>query len=233
MSPSAGKKKAGRRARPALTREAVLEAGLSLLVKSGGAELSMRSLADELGTAPMSLYRHVRNREDLLDGINRLALGSMDLEVPDHGDWRERSLTWMHALRREMQAHPAVAPLLRLRGSLAPALLRALNSLLRIMLDAGFEGRDAVLACREVIWFTMAFVTNEIRNKAATEAALTSGTSALGSFEHVSAANESDFPELFAEDGEVPLRGVVAALAPSFILPSSFFFHPLDWTQHP
>jgi TetR/AcrR family tetracycline transcriptional repressor len=197
LSPTpAGKRKSGRRARPALTREAILEAGLSLLVKSGGAELSMRSLADELGTAPMSLYRHVRNREDLLDGINRLALGSMDLEVPERGDWSERTLAWMHALRRELHAHPAVAPLLRLRGSLAPALLRTLNSLLRIMLDAGFEGRDAVLACREVIWFTMAFVTNEIRNKAAAEASDDSQPSALGSFEHVSAADEGEFPEL-------------------------------------
>jgi AcrR family transcriptional regulator len=198
LSPTtAGKKKTGRRERPALTREAILEAGLSLLVKSGGAELSMRTLADELGTAPMSLYRHVRNREDLLDGINRLALGSMDLEVPEQGDWKERTEMWMHTLRREMHAHPAVAPLLRLRGSLAPALLRTLNSLLRIMLDAGFEGRDAVLACREVIWFTMAFVTNEIRNKAAAEAADGASPSALGSFAHVSAANEGEFPELF------------------------------------
>jgi len=151
----------------------------------------MRGLADELGTAPMSLYRHVRNREDLLDGINRLALGSMDLEVPDQGDWTERTFAWMNALRREMHAHPAVAPLLRLRGSFAPALLRALNSLLRIMLDAGFEGRDAVLACREIIWFTMAFVTNEIR-----QAEESSASSSLRSFEDVSAAKAGEFPEL-------------------------------------
>jgi len=191
-----GKRKTGRSARPGLTREAILQAGLSLLIKSGDAELSMRGLAEELGSAPMSLYRHVRNREDLLDGINRLALGSMDLEVPEQGDWEKRARTWMHALRREMHSNPAVAPLLRLRGSLAPALLRALNSLLRIMLDAGFEGRDAVLACREVIWFTMAFVTNEIRNKAIAETAESAGASALGSFEHVSAASEIEFPEL-------------------------------------
>jgi hypothetical protein len=120
----------------------------------------------------------------------------MDLEVPEHGDWQERTRTWMHALRREMHSNPAAAPLLRLRGSLAPALLRALNSLLRIMLDAGFEGRDAVLACREVIWFTMAFVTNEIRNKATAETAQSAGASALGSFEHVSAASAIEFPEL-------------------------------------
>ncbi len=64
------------------------------------------------------------------------------------------------------------------------------------MLDAGFEGRDAVLACREVIWFTMAFVSNEIRNEVAAEAAGGSRSSALGSFEHVSAASETEFPEL-------------------------------------
>ncbi len=53
------------RSRPALTRERILETGLSLLERSPRADISMRSLAEELGSAPMSLYRHVRDREEL------------------------------------------------------------------------------------------------------------------------------------------------------------------------
>jgi TetR/AcrR family tetracycline transcriptional repressor len=171
---------------------------LRLLEHSPESELSMRALAEALGTAPMSLYRHVRNRDDLLEGINRLALRSLRLEVPEEGEWRERALAWMHSLRRELHARPAVAPLLRLRGSLAPTLFQVLGSLLRILLDAGFEGRAAALACREIAWFTMSFVANEMRNA---DPGRESGPSARrdpGSFEQLSQEDLSEAPELAA-----------------------------------
>ena len=181
------------RSRQPLSRERILVAGLELLERSPDTELSMRNLAAELGAAPMSLYRHVRNREDLLDGINRLALESLRLEVPAEGEWRERALVWMHGLRAELHAKPAVAPLLRLQGTLAPTLFHVLETLLRVMLDAGFQGREAALAVRTVTWFTMSFATNEIayRNR--------SGHSDdPGSFEALSAEDLSDAPRLAA-----------------------------------
>jgi len=184
----AAKPRGGRRPRPPLTRERILATGLALLERSPRTELSMRDLAAELGTAPMSLYRHVENREDLLDGINRLALESLRLEVPDTGAWRERALTWMHGLRSELHAHPAVAPLLRLQGTLAPTLFHVLDSLLRVMLDAGFEGRRAALAVREVAWFTLAFTRGE----------LSSPRSDPGSYDALSAEDLSRVPELAA-----------------------------------
>lgn len=182
------KRRAGNRARPPLTRERILATGLALLERSPGSELSMRDLAAELGTAPMSLYRHVENRDDLLDGINRLALESLRLEVPEVGEWRERALAWMHGLRSELHAHPAVVPLLRLRSTLAPTLCHVLDSLLRVMLDAGFEGRRAALAVREVAWFTLSFTKGE----------LSSPRSDPGSYETLSAEDLSGTPELAA-----------------------------------
>jgi len=184
------KRRGAARARPPLTRERILEAGLALLERSPGAELSMRSLATELGTAPMSLYRHVENRDDLLDGINRLALESLRLEVPEQGEWRERALAWMQGLRAELHAQPAVAPLLRLQGTLAPTLITVLESLLRVMRDAGFEGRQAALAVRVLTWFTMSFTTNEL--------ARGSPRSDPGSFEALAAENLAGAPELAA-----------------------------------
>jgi AcrR family transcriptional regulator len=157
----------------------------------------MRVLADELGTSPMSLYRHVRNKEDLLDGINHLAFAGLDLEIPTTGDWQDRVLAWMHAMRSELHAHPVVAPLLRLSGSLAPSLLRALDKLLQILLEAGFEGREAVLACREVMWFAMGFVTNEIRIQETRGPSSSSPrTHDLGSFARISPADAAGYPAL-------------------------------------
>lgn len=190
------------RSRPALTRKRILETGLSLLERSPRADISMRSLAEELGSAPMSLYRHVRNREDLLEGINLLALESIQLKIPPEGDWLDRARIWMHSLRRELHARPAVAPLLRLRGSLAPTLFQVLDELIRVMLDAGFEGRGAALACREVAWFTMSFVANEMSNQSFAEnsPSLTGSDSASysGSFDQLSSDDLAQTPELAA-----------------------------------
>ena len=158
----------------------------------------MRSLAQELDAAPMSLYRHVRNREDLLEGVNRKALETIRVEIPSEGDWRPRARAWMHSLRRELHARPAVAPLLRLRGSLAPTLFQVLDALVRVMLDAGFEGRAAALACREVAWFTMSFVSNELSNQApAQDSRGLTGTD-LGSFEELSTLDPGETPHLAA-----------------------------------
>ncbi len=186
------------RSRPALTRERILETGLSLLERSPRADISMRSLAEELGSAPMSLYRHVRNREDLLEGINLLALESIQLEIPPEGDWLDRARIWMHSLRRELHAQPAVAPLLRLRGSLAPTLFQVLDDLIRVMLDAGFEGRGAALACREVAWFTMSFVANEMSNQSFAKNSPSLTGSDSGSFDQLSSDDLAQTPELAA-----------------------------------
>jgi len=158
--------KAPRRApRSALTRRRVLEAALALLQRPGAADISMRELADALGAAPMSLYRHVRNKDDLMDGLTSLVLGRIGLETPSGGRWEERAAAWMHSLRAQLLAYPATTPMLRMSRHYAPALLRATNGLLRIMLDAGFEGREAVRATREITWCTLGFVTTEIRNR--------------------------------------------------------------------
>ena len=52
-----------------LTRARIVETGLTLLAERGADGLNMRALADALGTAPMSLYRHVRSKDDLLKAI--------------------------------------------------------------------------------------------------------------------------------------------------------------------
>ncbi|MCP4903840.1 MAG: TetR/AcrR family transcriptional regulator [bacterium] len=208
--------KGGGGARAPLTRARILESGLRLLERSPDSELSMRSLAYELGTAPMSLYRHVRNRDDLLEGINLLAFESIQLEIPSEGDWRERALLWMHSLRRELHAQPAVAPLLRLRGSLAPTLLQVLDTLARVMLDAGFEGRKAAMACREVAWFTMSFVSNEIRGHTEARKREDQTTSEHGSFEPLSTQDLSDtasLAALFPAFAEIGIDEIFSAAA--------------------
>ncbi len=146
-----------------LTRERIVEAALRLLARRGRGALSMRAVADALGTAPMSLYRHVRSKDDLLQAVVGTVLDRLAIDVPTRGSWTERAAVWMHSLRDQLRRSPAVVSILVHDGHYAPALLRATNGLLRILRDAGLEGRDAVRACREITWTTLGFVSAEIR----------------------------------------------------------------------
>ena len=146
-----------------LTRARIVETGLALLAERGADGLNMRALADALGTAPMSLYRHVRSKDDLLKAIVAMVLERHDFAVPARGPWTERVAAWMHALRAQLIRSPAVVSVLMQHGHYAPALLRATNVLLRLLREAGFAGPDAVRASREIMWSTLGFVSAEVR----------------------------------------------------------------------
>src|SRR4051794_29501477 len=75
--PLARKTRANREPRIPLSRERVLSAAISLADEGGIESLSMRKLAQELGVEAMSLYNHVANKEDLLDGIVESVVGEI------------------------------------------------------------------------------------------------------------------------------------------------------------
>jgi len=84
--------------RTPLNRERVLRAAVALADAGGIDSLSMRRLGQELGVEAMSLYNHVANKDDLLNGITDLVLG--EIELPDDAD------DWRDALRRHaISAH--------------------------------------------------------------------------------------------------------------------------------
>jgi len=72
----------------------------------------------------------------------------------------------MHSLRNQLQRSPAVVSILMQHGHYTPALLRATNTLLRILREAGFDRGAAVEAWREIMWSTLGFVSSEIRGPA-------------------------------------------------------------------
>ncbi len=146
-----------------LTRERILATGLAVLARDGAAGLSMRVLADALGTAPMSLYRHVRSKDELLSGIVALALERLELDVPGRGAWTERAAALMRALREQLRRTPPVVTMLMQHGQYTPALLRVMNTLLCMLREAGFPGAQAVAAAREIMWSTLGFVAAEIQ----------------------------------------------------------------------
>lgn len=90
------------RAKPGLSRGEVTDAAIALVERDGLEALTMRKLAAELGFAPMSLYTHVRNRDDLVDAIVDRLIERLELhEVPGE--------SWQDAVRRTLGSYRDLA----------------------------------------------------------------------------------------------------------------------------
>jgi AcrR family transcriptional regulator len=123
--------------RKPLSRERILEAALALVDEQGIEALSMRRLGQALGYEAMSLYNHVSNKDDLLDGILDLVLAEMTPPDVDGGlpAIRTSSLTAHEALTR----HAWAATLLMAPGRIRPARLEFMDALLGALRNAGFS----------------------------------------------------------------------------------------------
>ncbi len=124
--------------RPPLSRERVLLAALDLVDSGGIDSLSMRRLAQELGVEAMSLYRHVRNKDDILDGIVDLVFGEIGL--PARGvDWTAAMRGRAIAAREVLARHPWAIGLMESRSRPGPATLRHHDAVLGCLREAGFS----------------------------------------------------------------------------------------------
>ena len=144
-----------------LTREVVVREALGLLDEEGLEALTMRRLADRLGVVPNALYRHVKDKEDLLDGVMDAAVASVP--IPDPAlDWRAGLAALAHNIRATMLAHPAVANLVILRPNLGMASIRIGEYGFGVMLEAGFKPADADRALNVIIVWTLGFAALEV-----------------------------------------------------------------------
>ena len=123
--------------RTPLTRQRVLAAAVALADRGGVGALSMRKLAQELGVEAMSLYHHVANKDDILDGIVDVVFGEIELPTGEAG-WeaamRRRSVSAREALRR----HPWATGLMESRRTPGPANIRHHDAVLGVLRNAGF-----------------------------------------------------------------------------------------------
>jgi AcrR family transcriptional regulator len=125
-------------ARLPLSRDRILQTALGLVDEGGLDSLSMRKLGQALGFEAMSLYNHVANKDDLIDGILDLVLAEGD-PPSSSGSWdaavRESAISVHAALRR----HPWAPPVVMAPGRIRPARLRYMDSLLGRLREAGFS----------------------------------------------------------------------------------------------
>ena len=127
-----------RQQRLPLSRERVL-AGAVVVADSGGiGSLTIRSIAQELGVKPMSLYHYVANKDEILDGIVDIVFSEIELPSAD-GDWRPEMRRRAVSARRILRRHPWAIGLLESRTSPGPATLRHHDVVIGVLRAAGFS----------------------------------------------------------------------------------------------
>ena len=124
--------------RAPLTRERVMRAAMGHADTVGLEGLSMRGLAGLLHVAPMALYRHVANREDLIDAMIDAVFG--EVVLPSGGaDWRTAMRERAVSLRDVLARHRWAIGLMESRGHPGPANLRHHDAVIGKLRSAGFE----------------------------------------------------------------------------------------------
>jgi AcrR family transcriptional regulator len=124
--------------RETLTRQRVLEAAVELADRHGIESVSMRRLGQELGVEAMSLYTHVRSKDDLLDGMVEVVMGHVP-GVDMRGGWKAALRTAILGARRVLLRHPWTPNVIETRVAPGPSMLRQYDAVMGILRGGGFS----------------------------------------------------------------------------------------------
>lgn len=139
------------RERPGLSRGAVVARALEIGTAEGLEAVSLRRLAQELGVTPMAIYRHVRDKQDLINAMTEAVLEGIDATVGFRPEmtWTERMRLAIDNYKEQIVARPLALPLsIAYTGEGPPSFWKTLEDLLAILIDAGFERREAIVLIR-------------------------------------------------------------------------------------
>src|SRR5918911_4423954 len=146
--------------RTRLTRERVLLAAVDLADRGGVEALSMRKLGQALGVEAMSLYNHVTNKDDLLDGMVDLVFGEIGLPATG-ADWKTAMRGRAMAARAALSRHPWAIGLMESRSRPGPETLRHHDAVLGSLREAGFSIEAAAHAYSILDSYIYGFTLNE------------------------------------------------------------------------
>ncbi len=205
--PSVWAREAGRE-QTGLNRERIVAAALELLDAEGLAALSMRSLGKRLDAGATSMYRHVANKDELIELVVDEVYGEVEVPDPD-GRWREGIGASAGSLRAMALRHPWVTGVLGQVGLayLGPNLSRVSQRMLEVLGAGGFDPLEADQTMGAVIAYVVGIVTSEtawlgmVARSGKTELELVAGLQETQDHLNETAAAETyDDPARYRED---------------------------------
>jgi TetR/AcrR family transcriptional regulator, tetracycline repressor protein len=144
-----------------ITREQIVQAAVRTVRDDGYEQMTIRSLAADLGVAPMSLYRHVRDKDDILDEVvDRLLARAWRPRAKDAG-WR----TWLaeaaERLRRFLVSQPAALHVYLSHPVVSPSAIERMTSMMSALRDGGLDEEAAQRAYAAIHTYTIGFAALE------------------------------------------------------------------------
>jgi AcrR family transcriptional regulator len=150
----------GAEPRVRLNRDRVLRAAVALADDAGIESLSMRRLGGELGVEAMSLYHHVANKDELLNGMIDAVFSEIDLPA-GAADWKTAMRDRAISAREVLSRHPWATALMESRTTPGPATLRHHDTVIRTLREAGFSIAMAAHALSALDAYTYGFALQE------------------------------------------------------------------------
>ena len=144
-----------------LNGERVFRAAVALADERGIESLTMRALGEELGVEAMSLYYHVANKDELLDGMVDLVYGEIELPSADD-DWKTALRRVATSAHEALSRHRWAITLMETRTRPGPANLRHHDSVIRTFREAGFSVKQAIHAFSLLDSYISGFALQEL-----------------------------------------------------------------------
>jgi AcrR family transcriptional regulator len=153
-----------------LTREAVIDAAAAIIAESGYAGVNMRAIADRCGVATMTLYRHVRTKDDVLGALLDRRLEGLELPPPGGGpDWREDIAVVLRSMHRLILENPELAEIAAKQHYNSLAAYRGVEAVLDALRRGGVEGEAAATAFAALIAFIRGFTLQQVHSSSPSE----------------------------------------------------------------
>jgi AcrR family transcriptional regulator len=143
-----------------LSRDRILRAAVALSDEGGIDCLSMRRVAQEFGVVPMALYKHVANKDDMLDGMVDVVFTEIDMP-PSGTDWRTAMHQRAISVRAALSRHPWAIGLTESRMKPGPANLRHHDAVVGCLREAGFSIEMAIHAYSALDSYIYGFALQE------------------------------------------------------------------------
>lgn len=150
--------------REQLSRDQIVAEAVRLLDADGIESLSMRKLGTRLGAGATSLYRHVANKDELIELVVDEVYGELEVPVVEGSlGWREAAVRSAYSLRAMVLRHPWIASVLGQVGlvHLGPNVMRTSERLAAVIHSAGFDGEETELAMSSVFAYVIGVATSE------------------------------------------------------------------------
>jgi AcrR family transcriptional regulator len=156
------RRSSGQRApRGTISRGQIVEAALRSLRTAGFEQMTIRSLAADLDVAPMSLYRYIRDKDDLMDEVvEELLIQSQPMPAAK-GTWQARLTAAAEGLRRLLVREPGALYVYLRHPVISPTAIRRMEMMLKILREAGYDAAASKTAYAALQTYTIGFAALE------------------------------------------------------------------------